>query len=117
MRRSRSCLLAWYCILTGPAAAHDHWMSRQQFRDPVSGDWCCNEHDCQPLDSGQVHHVRGKVTVTIPYFGEDRRFTFTSRRILPSGDENYWACISTEATAHGRGVSLSMRCFFEPLGQ
>ena len=92
-------------------------MSREQFRDPVSGDWCCNEKDCQPIDSGQVRHERGKVTVVIPYFGETRRFTFSSSRILPSGDENYWACISTEAASHGRGVRLGMRCFFEPLGQ
>jgi hypothetical protein len=36
---------------TALAEAHDTWVSRKQFQDPASGAWCCDEHDCSPLDN------------------------------------------------------------------
>jgi hypothetical protein len=33
--------------MAAPAIGHDSWISRQQLRDPASGEWCCNAIDCR----------------------------------------------------------------------
>ena len=109
--------LTFVCALAAPAGAHDSWISREKFRDPQSGAWCCNEHDCETLNPGQVWHHRDSVSIATTYFGEQNEFVIPNERILPSRDEKYWACMSTESVSHDRGISLSVRCYFEPLVQ
>lgn len=36
--------------------AHESWINRNGLTDPVTKDWCCNEHDCKPE---RVSEVRG----------------------------------------------------------
>lgn len=65
-----------------PAHAHDHWINREHLTDPASGEWCCNEHDCNPV---AVHEVAGGYAVkgeTVPY----------SRVIWKSKDGRWWRC-------------------------
>ena len=94
-------------VLPIPVLAHEHWISRQQFRDPVSGAWCCNEHDCKVLDLRQIRETAGGFLIGGMYF-------VTRERVLPSSDESYWACFTnggTGAHEHQPGI----RCLFVPL--
>src|SRR3954451_21522904 len=107
MRLCMSCLLGCAWLFAEPAYPHDSWISREKFRDPQSGDWCCNEHDCKALGPDQVWQQKSDMKISVPFFGEDRSFLVPKSRILPSRDGNYWACLSTEAASQGRGVRLS----------
>ncbi|MEJ1938837.1 hypothetical protein WDZ92_52235 [Nostoc sp. NIES-2111] len=89
---------------TAPVAAHDHWMNRGDYRDPLFGEQCCDEHDCQPIPEEQVraapdgyHLASGEV---IPY-----------RRVLPSEDGQYWVC---RWDVHWENRRSPIRCFFAP---
>lgn len=117
MKIAVMCLCIFSVLPAMPVQAHDMWISRGKFRDPVSGAWCCNADDCHPLEPDQVWHEDHGVTITIPYFGETHSFVVPNGRIQPSGDGQYWACLSTESASRGRGVHLGVRCFFEPLTQ
>lgn len=45
---SRCCsIAALWAVLSFPAMAHDHWINHQNLRDPVTGQWCCDERDTQ----------------------------------------------------------------------
>lgn len=117
MRVSNCCVLGCACLFSTPAYPHENWISREKFRDPQTGDWCCNAHDCHEVSPDQVWHQRDSVTLKFPFEGVKRDFEVPNTRILPSRDGKYWVCISAEATARGRGITLSVRCFFEPLIQ
>lgn len=87
-----------------PLAAHDHWMSRGDYRDPLFGEQCCDERDCQPVPDEQVraapdgyHLASGEV---IPY-----------RRVLTSEDGRYWVC---RWDVHWESRRSPIRCFFAP---
>lgn len=100
-----------------PADSHDSWISRNRFRDPLTGQWCCNEHDCNILSVDNIRQFKDSFEITIAYFGEDKKFVVPNSRILPSLDGRYWACLSTETVSRGRGVRIGVRCFFAPLDQ
>jgi hypothetical protein len=87
--------------------AHDSWISRNQFYDPISGAWCCDEHDCSTLDDVAVRQMDGGFII------EDRHFV-ARHRVLPSSDDQYWACFNTGGKGpHGREKEI--RCFFAPM--
>jgi hypothetical protein len=62
----------WLAALIFIAQAHDHgdgsWINNQKLIDPVTGQWCCNLHDCReepgnvsPVDGGYLIHSTGEV--------------------------------------------------------
>lgn len=87
--------------------AHDNWISRQRFHDPSSRSWCCDEHDCLPLDNEAVEASGEGFLINGQYF-------ITRTRVLPSNDTQYWACFNEE----GKGpheTEKNVRCFFAPM--
>jgi hypothetical protein len=89
------------------AFAHDSWISRQQYSDPETRASCCNEHDCFPLDDDDVQTSTEGFVISGQYF-------VARQRILPSSDNQYWACFNSE----GRGPhdrKKGVRCFFAPM--
>lgn len=70
-------------LLIVPALAHDSWISRQRIVDPVTGEWCCNLHDCQVE---AVREVSGGYSTAggdvVPF----------SRVIWKSPDGRWWRC-------------------------
>ena len=111
LRQMRSRLLGvmFSAILVCPTAAsgHDSWISRHKFRDPYSGAWCCNEHDCSPLDETRVVETKEGYVV-------DRKFFVPRGRAMPSYDSQYWACFNPGGL-HGHGPKRDVRCFFVPM--
>jgi hypothetical protein len=105
-------IITWSVALTLLASspgvfAHDNWISRQQFYDPNSRAWCCDEHDCVPLDDEDVR-------ATVGGFEIDGQYFVARQRVLPSGDGQYWACFNTGGKGpHAR--EKEVRCFFAPL--
>ena len=99
-----------------PVQSHESWISRDKYRDPLTGQLCCNKQDCRTLSSEEVSQYKDRFEIAVPYFGEMKKFTIPSSRILPSQDGEYWACLSSESFSKGRGVRLGVRCFFAPLG-
>lgn len=94
-------------VSTGTAIAHDDWISRNQFYDPMSRAWCCDEHDCFPLAVEKVKVMGTGFVVEGQYF-------VARHRVLPSSDGQYWACFNGE----GRGPHdrpKGVRCFFAPM--
>lgn len=88
--------------------AHDSWISRDQYRDPASNAWCCDEHDCSAIDKSEVKVAGPGFLVRDVYWVE-------RQRILPSGDGNYWACFNSEGKGpHDRPAGV--RCLFVPFG-
>ncbi len=91
------------------ALAHDTWISRFRYVDPKSGDWYCNEIDCGPIDRMRVERVEGGFLVDHEIFVE-------SSRALPSNDDSYWTCFSSDIVSQGRGIKKGIRCFFAATG-
>jgi len=111
-----SCSILLSALIQGNAVyAHDSWISRHQFRDPETNDWCCDEKDCFAIGEDQVIERPRGFSVRIDYFGASHVFDIPGSRVLPSSDAEYWVCLSTEAKSRGRGISLKVRCFFAPL--
>jgi len=76
-------LLLW----SAAGRAHDSWISSNQLRDPVSGQWCCNEHDCEAEPADGVRETReGYLIVST---GEVIPF---ARAIPQSADGRFWRC-------------------------
>ena len=96
------------CICPTPlVVAHDSWISREQFRDPESGAFCCDEHDCGSLTNDDVQYTGSGYLINGQYFVADQR-------VLLSGDSRYWACFNSEGKGpHDRPKDI--RCFFAPL--
>jgi hypothetical protein len=38
----------------GHESGEGSWMNQMSLLDPVSKQWCCNEHDCAPVPAGGV---------------------------------------------------------------
>jgi hypothetical protein len=70
-------------IITRPAKAHDHWINYEHLTDPVSGEWCCNENDCHPVND--VKEVPGGYSVRGEFIPE-------ARVIWKSRDGRWWQC-------------------------
>jgi hypothetical protein len=80
------------------AFSHDVWINREK-RVNAQGEWCCNQHDCEPVSSEDVkENGVGFVLVSsgevIPY-----------SEAQVSGDHQYWRC---------RRPNKTVRCFFYP---
>ena len=87
--------------------AHGSWISRNQFYDPSSGAWCCDEHDCSALDEQTVRPIGDGFMI-------DGRYFIARQRVLPSSDGQYWACFNTGGKGpHAR--EKEVRCFFAPM--
>lgn len=39
------------------ALTHDHWINHGQYLDPVTGQHCCSEQDCQPLTEATISEI------------------------------------------------------------
>jgi hypothetical protein len=89
------------------AHAHDSWISRHQYRDPVSGNWCCDDHDCTPLADSDVARTVGGYLVA-------GKYPVDHRRALASGDERYWICFNEEGKGPHDRVR-NVKCFFVPI--
>jgi len=102
-----SVLVACHAASVSLALAHDSWISRDQYRSPSSGSWCCDEHDCSPIDDRQIMKtVNGFLVVGL--------YLVAYEHALPSGDDRYWVCFNKEGTgAHDRPKDV--RCLFVPL--
>jgi hypothetical protein len=112
--RVRSTLIVLVAF-SQPVQSHESWISRNMYRDPLTGQLCCNEQDCHILSSEEVRQSEGSFEIEIPHFGATKKFSIPFSRVLPSQDGEYWACLSSEAFSKGRGVTLGVRCFFAPL--
>ena len=100
-------LVLAFFVSTQAALAHDNWISRHHFYDPVSGAWCCDEHDCSALEDIEVREMGEGFMVGGQYF-------VARQHVLPSSDGQYWACFNSE----GRGPhdrEKGVRCFFAPI--
>lgn len=93
MRLAMAALLGGFFMLAGcapPAHAHDSWINRNGLTDPVTKQWCCNEHDCE---AEPVREVMGGYRVitgeVIP----------ASRVLWKSQDGQWWRCRFMSPTA------------------
>lgn len=87
-------ILALGILLTSPAGAHDIWINKER-RTNAQGEWCCNTHDCFPVEAKEA---AGGFLI-LP--GE-----FVPRHEAQvSGDGRYWVC---------RRPDKTRRCFFFP---
>lgn len=90
-------------ILIGAASAHDHWIGRGGYRDPVSGASCCGTMDCAALRDGAVIARRGGWHVVET--GE----VISYARTLDSPDGRFWRCRFLGGERKGQ-----TRCLFAP---
>lgn len=84
-----------FLTLCTPAAAHDHWINRGDYRSPT-GTHCCGPNDCFVIPN-----VRAAPNGYILPDGEVVPFS----EALISEDDDYWRCRATDG---------SRRCFFAP---
>jgi hypothetical protein len=91
--------LATGLLVSDFAFAHDTWISRFRFVDPRSGDWCCDDRDCGPIDPIRVAIVEGGYLV-------DQEIFVESSRVLPSEDGRYWTCFSSILFREGGVLKL-----------
>ncbi len=88
-------------LVTVPALAHDSWISRSRLFDPLSRQWCCNEHDCAPVDANGVREENGGYRI-----GETGENIPYSRVIWQSEDGRWWRCRNL--------VNNATRCLIGP---
>ena len=101
------CVVLTLFVSAPSVLAHDSWISRHQYSDPESRDWCCDEHDCFPLDDADVRAINEGFELNGKYF-------VARQRVLPSGDGQYSACFNTGGKGpHAR--EKEVRCFFAPV--
>jgi hypothetical protein len=87
--------LVWTLAPISPGAAHDSWISRGAYRNPV-GEWCCGDNDCESPDRVAV---TGKGWVV-----RDTEFV-PFEEASPSPDGKVWIC---------RRPDRTRRCVFGP---
>lgn len=69
------------------AFGHDVWISRKHLVDPESRQWCCDEHDCEPLRAGEVRELGASYTIA-----ETGESIPSTRVIWRSEDGLWWRC-------------------------
>ena len=52
------CVILINALTVSSVPAHDHWISRENLRDPVTGLWCCDERDTRE-ENDNVRAVPG----------------------------------------------------------
>jgi hypothetical protein len=67
------------------ALGHDHWISRENLRDPVSGQWCCSTDDCEE-EYSVVRHISGGYVVVSTGEVIDRK------RVIWRSPGGWWRC-------------------------
>ncbi|MGD9769470.1 MAG: hypothetical protein AB7U62_17685 [Pseudolabrys sp.] len=98
MRSSSLAFLLLAFTLCAPAAvAHDHWISRGDYRN-AAGELCCGENDCFVVTG--VQHV----TLPEPGYRLPSGEFIPESETLPSPDGAYWRCEWGGAR----------KCFFAP---
>ena len=96
---ARLLVVGAFVSIASQTVAHDSWISRGAFRNPVNNEWCCGEGDCFVVPGNQVHvtpagyrlQANGEV---VPY-----------SEVQASRDGEYWRCKRPDG---------SRRCFFAP---
>jgi len=108
----RGKLAKWLALFFGltvcaqVALAHDNWISRKQYRNPSSGAWCCDDHDCSPINDRDIQRTGHGFLIVGTYL-------VSYEHVLPSGDDRYWVCFNKEGTGpHDRAKDV--RCLFVP---
>ena len=87
----------------GSVLAHgDHdWIRVDNFRNPITGEHCCGEHDCAVVPASDVEVEPGGWRILST--GE----RIPDRETLRSKDGRFWRCHQPNGTR---------RCFFAPPG-
>jgi hypothetical protein len=103
LRLVRSCALPAAFIAIGlgalsDAVAHDIWINRER-RVNAQGEWCCNQHDCEPIAAELVKESR----VGFALVDSGEVVPYSEAQV--SGDGQYWRCKRPNRTT---------RCFFYP---
>jgi hypothetical protein len=97
MTRILAYTLAGLIFIATPMDAHDHWINHGQYLDPVTGQHCCSEQDCQPLSEADIETImptgNGGLTV--------QGFTFQRGQLHKSEDGKWYRCAN--------------RCVFRPV--
>lgn len=98
-------ILALALVLWSSAAlAHDNgsgaWISQNKLKNPATGEFCCNEQDCQ---AELVHEVRGG------YRTQGGDIVHYSQVIWKSTDGRWWRCRYTGGEKTGK-----TRCLIGP---
>lgn len=89
-------------ISIGISKGHEHWINQEKLTDPISGEWCCNEYDCNPLPVGGVSQQRHGVLIF-----ETGEIIPNDRIIWKSPDGQWWRC-------HRNDEQKSTRCLIGP---
>jgi len=94
-------LMAGACLLGASTAAiaHDSWIARGEYRNPVTGEWCCGKHECFPIAAKNI--AIGETGYEIRHLGE----SVPHNQVMTSEDNQYWRCHRHDGTR---------RCFFAP---
>lgn len=73
-------------LLWGSAAlAHDHWISRENLRDPVTKQTCCNNEDCRE-ELTVVRRIDGDYAIMAT--GE----VISRERVIWKSPGGWWRC-------------------------
>ena len=80
------------------ALGHDVWINHER-RVNFQGEWCCNEHDCEPIPADAVK----KNGVGFVLLSSGEVIPYAQAQL--SGDNQHWRCKRHDGTT---------RCFFYP---
>jgi len=91
-------------LLTSSALAHDSWINQLRLTDPMSGQWCCNDMDCEAVPAGGVAEQQDGY-----FIAETREVIAKERVIWKSQDGLWWRC----RFMHGENAGKT-RCLIGP---
>jgi len=74
-----------------------------EVKDPITGDWCCDHQDCEPIGHDMVMSY-GAGYLFIPT-GE----IIPQNRVIQSKDGRFWRCVFLSGPKRGK-----TRCFIAP---
>lgn len=102
-------IIAALFVLSRSALPHEHskdgaWIGKANLHDPKSGDWCCNENDCDPVPADGLAEEFGgyRIKVSGELWPDDRVLWKTP-------DGRWWRCRHT----FGEKIGLT-RCLLGP---